>query len=112
MRISDWSSYVCSSDLLEWASPAPRVTRRQSYIAETKPAVITLQLLHHKLRAQHKALDPFVPAVNLLLVIGQPDRFDDRAALERLVRALHFQVLGQRHAVAVGEQVEIGRAHV
>src|SRR5690606_10082147 len=61
--------------------------------------------LLHELRAQHEALDALEPTVDLLRVAGQADRLDDGADLQRLPRALHLQVLDERDAVAVREQV-------
>src|SRR3546814_10371907 len=74
MRISDWSSDVCSSDL--------------------------------------QPLDALELAIDLLRVAGQADRFDQRAALQRLAGALHVQILDQRHLVAVGQHIAHRVAHL
>lgn len=41
--------------------------------------------LAYELRAQDKALDRVVTAVDLLVVVREPDRLDDRALLQGLV---------------------------
>ena len=44
-------------------------------------------------------------AVDLFRILGQADRTDNGALLERLAGALHLEVLDQYYRVAVGEQV-------
>ncbi|CAE1300379.1 unnamed protein product [Acanthosepion pharaonis] len=61
--------------------------------------------LTHKLRAQHESLDPVELAVDFLRVAGQADRLDERAALQRLARALDGQVLDQRHLIPIAQHI-------
>ena len=52
-----------------------------------------------------------MPAIDLLRVVCQSDRPDDRPAAQRLVGALDLQILGQNDAVAIGEEVADGVSH-
>src|SRR5690606_24040019 len=54
---------------------SPRLTRGASALA-------------HELRAQDEALDPFVAAVDLLIIVREADRLNDRALLQSLIGPL------------------------
>ena len=68
--------------------------------------------LLHKLRPQNQAFDPVITAVDFLRVARQPDRLDQRAALQRLARALDRQILDQRHLIAIGQDIADRVAHL
>jgi hypothetical protein len=52
--------------------------------------------------------DRIVPAVDLFGIVGQADRLDHRALLQRLPGALHFQVLDEHDRITIGKHIAAG----
>src|SRR5690606_34497489 len=68
--------------------------------------------LAHEFRAQHQPLDGFMPAIDFLGIVGQPDRADYRSLLQGLPGALDLQVLHEDDGIAVGKEVARGVTHL
>src|SRR5690606_41432530 len=64
--------------------------------------------LAHEFGAQDEALDRVVLAVDLFRIVGQADRLDERALLQRLASTLDLEVLDQDNRVAIGQNVAEG----
>jgi hypothetical protein len=61
--------------------------------------------LAHEFRAQDKTFDPFVAAVDLLVIVRKADRLDDRALLQGLIGPFHLQILYEGDRIAIGESI-------
>jgi len=86
------------------------VARNRACSARLRTGPIPLSFLH-ELGAQDQALDALIAAVDLLRVARQADRFDERAALERLAGALDGEILDQRNLIAVRQHIADRIAH-
>src|SRR3546814_4026875 len=72
---------------------------------------LRISALAHELGTKHQSLDAVMAAVDFLGIAGQADRFDQRAALQRLASALDDQILDQRDLIAVRQQIAHRIAH-
>src|SRR3546814_11606016 len=87
MRVSDWSSYVCSSDLLAYQQMQVQTARDNYEVA------LTMQKILH-------ANDAVMSAHLLLGIAGCEMRLDHAAAAERLARH-------DRKSVGTGKSVSV-----
>jgi hypothetical protein len=53
-----------------------------------------------------------MPAIDLFRIVGETDRLDDRALLQRLAGALYLQILDQHDTVSVGKNIAGGGANL
>src|SRR3546814_4233526 len=93
MRISDWSSDVCSSDLVEEIGDKPRVTRGRTYARsgqvlalDIEPGVVTAEV-------QGSQLQPFVSTLSID-TLDQSDIDDIITKIRRVPGSLAALVSG------------------
>src|SRR3546814_14285562 len=108
MRISDWSSDVCSSDLADWAAAMFDTVGRRSANAEHGRATGLINGRLHAVRTVESQVIDDVRAE--LQALATAITRDDRVALRRLIVAYHKRRL--RMAAARSEARRVGKESV